>query len=211
VIIDSQIPPGKGLKSSSAVCNAVTTALLDAIGTNLEDMEAVDLGVEVSRQSGISLTGALDDALASYLGGFVVTDNLHKRLILRSKVDPHLRVVLKIPLSTLYTREVDLARMKTLSKVVDEIHQIASRGEIWNAMTLNGLAYAPALGIDSRLLFDAIEAGALAATVTGTGPALAAVCDPASVQSVKDVWSSMKGNIWTVGINNTECGASTDE
>ncbi|MFQ5871452.1 MAG: shikimate kinase [Candidatus Geothermarchaeales archaeon] len=211
LVVDSSIPVGRGLKSSSAVSNAVAVSLLSALQKSLEDMETVRLGVEASLQAGVSVTGALDDALASYLGGFVVTDNLAMKMIRREEVESKLRVVLRVPRSVQYTRDVDMERLRKLARLVDEVHRLAVDGEIWSSLTLNGLVYAPALGLDSRPIFDAIDAGALAAGVTGSGPALAAVCEPKVVEEVRSVWETSEGETWVVSVNNSRCGVSRNE
>ncbi|MFQ5950703.1 MAG: shikimate kinase [Candidatus Geothermarchaeales archaeon] len=211
LVIDSPIPVGRGLKSSSAVSNAVAVSLVSALRRNLEDMEAVGLGVEASLEAGVSVTGALDDALASYLGGFVVTDNVGMKMIHRSEVESRLRVVLKVPHRIQYTRDADIEKLRKLATLIDEIHPLAVAGEIWSSLTLNGLVYAPALGLDSRAIFHAIDAGALAAGVTGSGPALAAVCEPTAVEEVRSVWESTEVETWVVGVNNSRCGVSRSE
>ena len=89
----SEIPVGKGLKSSSSVSNAVILATLSAIDVRLDDLAAVKLGVEASLEAGVSITGALDDACACFFGGACVTDNLNMELFKREDVDEALEVL----------------------------------------------------------------------------------------------------------------------
>ncbi len=80
----SDIPVASGLKSSSTAANAVVLACLDAIDEEMDLISASKIGVVAARDVGVTITGALDDALASMLGGLVVTDNREMRLIKKS-------------------------------------------------------------------------------------------------------------------------------
>ncbi|HET6730212.1 MAG TPA: shikimate kinase, partial [Nitrososphaeraceae archaeon] len=83
--ISSEIPVGFGLKSSSAVSNAVALAcqkLLDD-DDGIDDIKILNQAADSSIEAGVSLTGAFDDSAACYFGGFVVTDNLSRKLISR--------------------------------------------------------------------------------------------------------------------------------
>jgi shikimate kinase len=71
----SNIPVAVGLKSSSAVSNAVALACVRALGSQATDIQIVSLGVDASFRADVTLTGAYDDACASYFGGLVATDN----------------------------------------------------------------------------------------------------------------------------------------
>lgn len=77
----SEIPLASGLKSSSAAANAAVLATLDALGAEMDLEEAAKMGVIAAREVGVTITGALDDALASMLGGVVVTDNREMTLL----------------------------------------------------------------------------------------------------------------------------------
>jgi shikimate kinase len=68
-------------------------------------------------------------------------------------------------------------------------------------MTLNGLLYSTVLGYDSNIAVDALGAGALAAGLSGKGPAVAAVVPQESVGSVKEAWEKYGGSIIETRIN----------
>ncbi len=65
----SNIPIARGLKSSSAAANAVALATTAALGKTLDDLEIVKIGVEAAFDAKVTVTGAFDDACASYFGG----------------------------------------------------------------------------------------------------------------------------------------------
>jgi shikimate kinase len=91
---ETEIPPESGLKSSSAAANATVLATLDALDAAdaLEPLETILIGVESARETGVTITGALDDATASMLGGVVLTDNSKDELLRREEFDTHVAV-----------------------------------------------------------------------------------------------------------------------
>ncbi|MFN3384058.1 MAG: shikimate kinase, partial [Archaeoglobaceae archaeon] len=76
--VKSEIPEKSGLGSSSAFLNALICALTkdEIIASRI-----LRLNAELSLKAGISYTGAFDDASASLLGGFVVSDNNQRVLL----------------------------------------------------------------------------------------------------------------------------------
>ncbi len=84
--VRTDIPPSMGLKSSSSVCNAVITAVLNAYGETMEPLDIIKLGVECAKECKVTITGAFDDACGCGLGGLVVTDNSKNELLLRKKI-----------------------------------------------------------------------------------------------------------------------------
>lgn len=197
---DSNIPIARGLKSSSAAANALTLACLSALGEECEDLEVVKLGVEAAMEAKVTITGAFDDACASYFGDIVVTDNLERR-ILRRFIPEDLSVLLYVPSEKSYTVKADLQRMRLLAREVDVAFKEALSGNYWTAMTLNGLIYASALGYDPSIALDALAKGAIAAGLSGKGPSFAAVVPRDSMDNVKEAWKSLPGKLIETSIN----------
>ncbi|MBP5395100.1 MAG: shikimate kinase [Candidatus Methanomethylophilaceae archaeon] len=84
--ITTDIPPSRGLKSSSSVCNAVICAVLDHFKTEMGNLDVIRLGVECAKECGVTITGAFDDACGCHLGGLVITDNTECSLLRRESV-----------------------------------------------------------------------------------------------------------------------------
>jgi len=99
VILDSEIPTGYGLKSSSAISSVVALACAKLTGQKTSDLEILLAGVNASLEAKVSLTGAYDDAYACYFGGFAVTDNYRRKIICSKKAPTQLKVVIFIPKS----------------------------------------------------------------------------------------------------------------
>ncbi len=199
ISIQSEIPTGYGLKSSSAISSAVALACAKLFRPKWSDYEILIAGVNASIETKVSITGAYDDACGCYYGGFVVTDN-YKRKIIKSEKGPHnLTSVIFIPKSR---KRGKVKNLKKLSIVFDQAWRMARNSDYWNAMILNGLATSSILNSEPKIITDLIERGALGATISGNGPAIAAVVKKEDIQNIKKIFSSLQGKTIISEINN---------
>jgi len=205
---DSNIPIARGLKSSSAASNAVVLATVRALGRRASDIEVVKMGVEASRMAGVTKTGAFDDACASYFGHVYVTDNRRTRVLRRFRIESEMPVLFHLGGGKRYTADVDMDWLRPLAPVIESVHREAVAGRYWRAMTLNGLAFAAMLGLDSGRIADALRSGAIAAGLSGKGPAVAAVVPGEKVDAVREAWKKYEGEILTARINLRKASAS---
>jgi len=197
----SNIPIARGLKSSSAAANAIVLAVLDALGEEADDMTVVNLGVDAAMEAGVTITGAFDDASASYFGGLVITDNHERKMLKHIQIEEQYPVLIYVPPKKAYTAKSNVERMRLISDEVKALHKMASFGDFWPAMTLNGIIYSTVLGYDVEIVIDALAAGALAAGLSGTGPAVAAVVPEEKVEEVKRSWRKYDGVLIETRIN----------
>jgi len=189
----SEIPIARGLKSSSAAANATVLGLIEALEIEIEPIEIVKLGVLAARRTGVTITGAFDDACASFFGGLVITDNEHDLLLKR--VEWNADVLILVPHEKAYSAKADVARAKLLAPWIDIAFDLASNGAFEKAMVLNGVLYCNAFGFSTEPIMSALAAGARAATLSGTGPSYIALVDRASAQPVKKAWEQLEGLI----------------
>jgi shikimate kinase len=197
----SNIPIARGLKSSSAAGNAIALATVVALNKNLEDLTVVNLGVDGALDAKVTITGAFDDACASYFGGVVVTDNLKRRLVKRVELAENLAVLFYVPAEKAYTASSDVRRMKEVASLVKIAYREALKGNYWAALTLNGLIYSSALRYNSSIAVDALMAGALAAGLSGTGPAVTAIVSEEKKDFVKEALQAYEGEILEARVN----------
>jgi shikimate kinase len=197
----SDIPIARGLKSSSAAANAIVLAVTAALGEEADDLTVVNLGVEAALEAGVTITGAFDDASASYFGSLVLTDNRERKILKRIKIEEEHPVLLYVPPKKAYTARSNVERMRLIAEEVKALHRMAYSGDYWPAMTLNGIIYSTVLGYDTEMAIDALEAGALAAGLSGTGPAVAAVVPEDHVEDVKEAWRKYGGRLIETRIN----------
>lgn len=197
----SNIPIARGLKSSSAAANAVALATTAALGKTLNDIEIVKIGVEAAFDAKVTVTGAFDDACASYFGGIVITDNLKREIMKKLLLPEDLTVLFHVPPQKAYTADSNVNRLKTIKPFVEVAFEKALEGKVWAALTLNGLIYASASNLNTSIAIDALIAGAVAAGLCGKGPAVTAVVPNDKVDSVKAALQRYEGEILQVHLN----------
>lgn len=197
----SNIPIARGLKSSSVAANALTLATLSALGEKVDDLTAVNIGVDASIEANVTITGAFDDACASYFGNVVITDNYERRILKQFQPKEDYIILIYVPPKKSYTSKSNVGRMRIIADEVKTIHKMALQGDYWQAMTLNGLIYSAVLGYDVNIAVDALASGAIAAGLSGKGPAVAAVVPRDKVSDVCDAWVKYEGEIIEAKIN----------
>jgi shikimate kinase len=196
----SEIPVASGLKSSSTAANAVVLATLDALDEELDLIEAAKIGVAAARDVGVTITGALDDALASMLGGAVVTDNKEMRLLKREEMQRD--VLLLVPERRIFSKDTDVKRSRLIAPLAEIVLDLAMKGDWGRAMTLNGFAYCGALGQPVEPLLRALEAGAEGVSLSGTGPSYAALVRAEMLDALDASWSEIGGRVIRTKTNN---------
>jgi len=191
----SDIPIAVGLSSSSAAANAAVLATFAALGERPKPKLVLDIGIDAAFEAGVTITGALDDAAASFYGYGVITDNLKRKILKKFKVDHKLTVVIQVPPVKFYTSKASAEGLRHIRGPVESVHRMAMRGEIWKALTANGLLYSTALGHDPMIAIEAMSKGALAAGLTGTGSATVAVARPEDAVAIAKAWQAWHGRI----------------
>ena len=200
ISVDSQIPLGYGLKSSSAVSNAVALACSRmAKEAEIDDYGILDVSTRSSLEARVSMTGAYDDATACYFGGFTVTDNYSRRLIRKEKAAENLYAIIMLPTNS---SRGDIHKLRNFSDLFIDAFQLAESGQYWKAMKLNGVLASAALSSSYAPALDAIEHGALSASISGNGPSIAAVGYEDTVEQIVQILSKFQGRIIVSRVNN---------
>ncbi len=202
----SSLPMASGLSSSSASSNAIVGATSMIISeefdlTPLSDLEIINLAIDASMEAKVTITGSFDDATASYFGGVVVTDNKNRKFIIKEKMDDY-KILVYMPNFHSKSGDSDVNRMKVLSPLVEEAFEFAKNKQYFKALNLNGLIYSATLGFNSAIAIDAIQAGAIASGLSGTGSSFVAVCNDSAIDDIKDVWSHLEGMVIETNVDN---------
>ena len=129
----------------------------------------------------------------------MVTDNYKRKIISSKKAPTNLKVVLFIPKSR---KRGNIKKLKTLNPVFQRAWNFAKNSDYWNAMILNGFATASILNSDPKLITKLVEKGALAASISGNGPSIAAVTKESNISRIKKVFSTLEGKVSVTQINN---------
>ncbi len=197
--IKSEIPVGFGLKSSSAVSSAVALAIQKFLGEEIDDAKVLNQSADVSIDAGVSLTGAFDDSAACYFGGFVVTDNFSRKLIRRELASENLSAIILLPARV---SRGNLFNLYLAPEIFDLAFKMASEGDYWKAMKLNGMAVGALLGNDYTPVISAIKEHALSAGISGNGPSVVAIADSKHLKALTSSLSSFEGQVLISKVNN---------
>lgn len=176
--VTSEVPRGVGLKSSSAFLVAAFSSVIGSVrefsspkgtasGIFYPPLIAAQLGFAL----GFSVTGALDDALASHEGGVAFADNVSFSPLGIAQPPDGTSVVIGIG----GRRAPDLSPLSSVRQDLEVAFQVAWSGDLLEAMSMNGRAVARALGYDESVLQELASRGVLASGVSGNGPAVFAV------------------------------------
>lgn len=197
--INSEVPSGMGLKSSSAVSNAVALACISLTNKEISDEFVLNSAIDASLYAKTTITGAYDDSTACYYGGFVTTDNYKRKIWKRENSPTDISAVIFLPNNK---KRGDVTRLKLFSDIYLEAFQLAYSGQYWKAMTLNGVLTSALLSNSYTITRMCLENGALAASISGNGPAIAAVVRESEVQKIKSVLSNLDGRVMISRTNN---------
>ena len=216
---ETDIPVAAGLKSSSIAANSIVLASVGAIcedrndvkindirkfidsqsisfnGKTVPDEDLINIGIDAAFDAKVTATGAIDDASAAYFGGYSLTRNLERKIVYRGGVED-LDVLIYLPGEKIYSAKIKPSDVKAFAKEVEFIWEGALAGNIYQAITLNGLIHSTAFKQDVTPSILALDAGALACGLSGTGPAVVALSRDKG-EKIVDAWSHLEGKtIW---------------
>lgn len=190
----TSIDLASGLKSSSAASNATILATLNALNRpGIEKLEAAKLGVQAAQDTGVTVTGAFDDASSSMLGGVTLTDNSTDELLLRDEIDWN--VLVWSPPTQSFSSDVNLERCHRVAALANLSQELITNGKYELAMTVNGFAACAALDYPTNPLLDGL-AHVKGVTLSGSGPSFIAVGPRADLERVQEHWAAYPGETW---------------
>ena len=213
----SDVPHAAGLKSSSIAANAMVLATVGALasergcirdlrlskslseqaimidGERIDDMSIINMGIDAAFEANVTKTGAIDDASAAYFGGYALTKN-HLRSIERRGEMEDLQVSIYLPDERIYSAEVSTADVRMFAKEVDMVWEAAMAGRIYEAINLNGLLHCACFGQDMGPALAALDCGALACGLSGTGPSIVALSH-GGAEDIAKSWAGLGGRV----------------
>ncbi len=197
----SEIPVSRGLKSSSAACNAIIRAVLGHTGTQMDPVDLIRLGVGCAREAKVTVTGSFDDACGCGLGGLVMTDNRRDEILDRSDIDDH-DVIIHVPRFKIRKSSMPVEALRAVAPELRGAIDIAM-SDPFRAMTINGRVISRVQGVDNSLAERAVSMGALGAGMSGSGPAIAVVVPKGEGESfARDLGTDPTETI----VTRTRCG-----
>jgi shikimate kinase len=199
--LNSEIPAGWGLKSSSAVSNAISLACYKLINDNIYDKAVLNTAVNSSLWAKVSVTGAFDDACACYFGGLIISDNYYKKLIKREPINTDLWVIILLPNGI---SRGDVMKLKLHKELFNHAFRLAIKGDYWKAMNLNGILINSILYNNYTPLLQALENNCLAVSYSGNGPGIAAVVHKDNIENLKNSMQNFNGKLILSQVNNSK-------
>lgn len=183
VFVESEIPGSSGLGSSSAFVNALLCAAKKMRGEKLDAFEILRANARFSLEAGISFTGAFDDASASLLGKFVVSDNKKMRLIRMDDFEGYSAVL--IP--NFGRSRVDWKRLRESASEIKEGVDAAIKGNYREAMRLNTQYICKILGYPLEIAEKGWKKG-FCCGLSGNGPSYVAFGSKNEMEELEEVW-----------------------
>ena len=201
--IRSDLPIGRGLKSSAALAVACIRALVDATETSLENHQIVDLASSAQLAYGCSFTGSVDDSWSAVEPGWKVVDPSRPAadgVLMQGQIEkPEDWVILILNRGP---REIqpDPERFQAAAGQFQQAISAVEQEQIFNAMIQNGRAVASALGdVQGRKACNDMSIlGCRVSTITGSGPSIALLLPTNQESSIRRVHQTLKPRDWEI-------------
>jgi shikimate kinase len=201
--IRSDLPIGRGLKSSAALAVACIRALADATETSLENHQIVDLASSAQLACGCSFTGSVDDSWSAVEPGWKVVDPSRPAadgVLMQGQIEkPEDWVILILNRGP---REIqpDPERFQAAAGQFQQAISAVEQEQIFNAMIQNGRAVASALGdVQGRKACNDMSIlGCRVSTITGSGPSIALLLPTNQESSIRRVHQTLKPRDWEI-------------
>ena len=201
--VRSDIPKGRGLKSSAALSVAAIRALMDAAEVELESHQIVDIARDAQIAAGVSFTGSVDDAWAAVEPGYKVVNPgvpaAEGILVAGDVPDAEKWTILIIDRGP-RENQPDPERFQATAAHFQQAIKAIELGQLFNAMIQNGRAVATALNDSAgrKVCNDVGIWGCRAASISGSGPAIATLVPEGMEATVKRVHQMLEPRGWNI-------------
>ncbi len=201
--IRSDIPSGRGLKSSAALAIACIRALCDATEITLEHHEMVDISTAAQLACGCSMTGSVDDSWSAVEPGWKVIDPsvpAAEGVLMQGEIpnadDWTVLVVDRGPRDT----QPDPERFQFAAGQFQQAISSVEQEQIFNAMIHNGRAVATALGdtLGRKTCNDMGILGSRVSSISGSGPAIFLIIPSNQESTVRRVKQTLEPRNWDI-------------
>ncbi|MFV2015217.1 MAG: hypothetical protein ACC656_07315, partial [Candidatus Heimdallarchaeota archaeon] len=140
---------------------------------------------QASIDAQVSITGAYDDAYASYSGGLVLTDTRLKSLVLQTNISINKILFLLIPKQSKAKSTIVKEDRRMPISMEKEIINLLKTGKIEEATKLNTRFYAPILFTNPEIITDISDICNDIIGINGAGPSLFVFCNSKNENSFR--------------------------
>ena len=199
--VRSEIPIGRGLKSSAALAVACIRALCDATETELENHQIVDIAADAQLACGCSFTGSVDDAWSAVEPGWKVVDPnvpAAEGVLMEGQIEESQEWTVLILDRGPRIIEPNPEQFQMHAGQFQQAITAVEQEKIFNAMIQNGRAVAAALGdaLGRKACGDMSILGCRVSTISGSGPAIALILPSAQESSIRRVKQTIEPRDW---------------
>ena len=199
--VRSEIPIGRGLKSSAALAVACIRALCDATETELENHQIVDIAADAQLACGCSFTGSVDDAWSAVEPGWKVVDPnvpAAEGVLMEGQIEESQEWTVLILDRGPRIIEPNPEQFQMHAGQFQQAITAVEQEKIFNAMIQNGRAVAAALGdaLGRKACGDMSILGCRVSTISGSGPAIALILPEAQQSSIRRVKQTIEPRDW---------------
>jgi shikimate kinase len=125
-------------------------------------------------------------------GGVHITDNLSLKILTSYDIE-ETKVIIFVPTQHTPKALINKESLKKVSHLMNIPITLALEKHWLEALTINGLIISMPLQINIKPIWDALNSGAKAAGITGTGPAIVAITD--DPDTIISIWEKYEGKI----------------
>lgn len=194
VSVESRIPKGYGLKSSSALAFGILEGLAAETGINIDPHGKCVLAARASLDVGISKTGSFDDILASCYGGVSLADNLRFSEIYHSTVSSAQVIIAYRDGVARYSASVNIDQNAVDDRMISRMAELVKEGNFLSAAVMNSNMMRDFYPIDQEIANAFILSGACFWGQSGKGPAVfGSFCDDDSKKKCLKALSQIPG------------------
>lgn len=172
IITQSDLPPQRGLKTSSAISCLTIEILAKYFDIDLSTRKIIELSAETSVSAGVSITGAIDDAYASYCGGLSYTNNEKLELIKHVEQNGISNVYLIIPEQATPKSSIGKNIGDINRRLLQKAREMLLNNNLLSAIEYNTMAYGPFLLQDYQHIQTKMKKEELIWGLNGAGPSL---------------------------------------
>lgn len=186
----SNLPPARGMKTSSAISTSIIQALNQYYKTSISSKDIISFAAEASKNAGVSVTGAYDDAYASFFGGVSFYSLMDHKLISHTSIPEDIlkyEVFLLIPQQMNKKKNISEKLNQINKDLLDKAYSSMMSGDIINAMSYNTAAYSPFLLQKPSILNELAMATETDFYLNGGGPSLFSLINPESIVNVSEI------------------------
>ena len=143
--------------------------------------------------------------LRTYFGYVVVTNNVDREILAQYSIEENYDVIIHVPEEKIRKTDVDTTKLKGIEFPLKIAHDLALKKNYQAGILINGLAYSAAMELDNNIALKALNAGAVTAGISGTGPATVILSAPEDKDNIISAIDS-QGHVICTKINHEKAG-----